>query len=349
MIAVTDEQPLASEEACQLPIEEREKCIQKILVKYPLWHQIFDRIEHCHRVQSFAAKPPCLLLVALSNAGKTTLLEKYAERYPAILDDTGKRQRVLYVENPRTGSISDLGTNILAALGDPRADRGTVGNKTYRIEKLFREFQVELLILDELQHFVDRDSSRILLNASNWLKGLIKTTKVAAVLAGIEGDAEIIINSNVQLASLFPDPIRLTPFAWDINKTNGGDDFRKFLMLVEAQLPLKNESHLSDPDRALRCYIASGGVVGYLMTLIRGAATLALYDKAKPEMIQDCHLEQYYADWLAAERRDIPNPFTERSKPSLPKKPAASSKTVRTLSRRGKSRKGHTDKMPDVF
>jgi hypothetical protein len=188
-----------------------------------------------------------------------------------------------------------------------------------------------------------------LLNASNWLKGLIKTTKVAAVLAGIEGDAEIIIDSNVQLASLFPDPIRLRPFTWDVNKPDGGDEFRKFLMLVEAQIPLKNPSYLSDPDRALCCYIASGGVVGYLMALIRGAATLALYDKDEPEMIKDCHLEQYYAEWLAAERRDIPNPFTEGNKASLPKKPAASSKAVRTLSRRGKSRKGHTDKIQDVL
>jgi hypothetical protein len=370
MIAVADAQPLTREEACQLPIEERKKFIEKILVKYPLWLKIFGRIEHCHRLQSYAAKPPCLRLVALSTAGKTTLLESYAERFPARLDETGKRQPVVFVKNPRTGSINDLAGAILQDLGDPRADRGTVGNKTFRIEKLFREFHVELLILDELQHFVDRDSSRVLLNASNWLKGLIKTTKVAAVLAGIEGDAETIIDTNVQLASLFPDPIRLTPFAWDINDPNGGEDFRKFLMLLESMLPLKGDSHLSDPDRAFRCYVASGGVVGSLMALIRGAAASALDDGS--ESITDGHLEQYYADWLAAERRGIPNPFLEGSTPSLPKtpdapskrvgnlitegsmpsppkKPRAPSKRVGNLNRRGRSRKEHTDQMKDVF
>jgi len=42
-----------------------------------------------------------------------------------------------------------------------------------------------LLILDEVQHFRDRDSRRVLENARNWLKTLIKETGVACVLVGL--------------------------------------------------------------------------------------------------------------------------------------------------------------------
>src|SRR5262249_49167980 len=155
--------------------------------------------ERCHQLQSYAAEPPCLLIAGRSRAGKTTLSKKYADRYPAMLTETGKKVRVVYVSNPATGSITDLATAILMALGDPRADRGTLGNKTYRIEQLFAEFWVELLMLDELQHFWDRDSDRVPLNASNWLKALIKSTNVVAVLVGLEGDAEEVVNTNEQL------------------------------------------------------------------------------------------------------------------------------------------------------
>jgi len=59
--------------------------------------------------------------------------------------------------------------------------------------------QVELLILDEVQHFRDRDSRRVLENASNWLKTLIKETGVACVLVGLQGEAEEVVRLNPQL------------------------------------------------------------------------------------------------------------------------------------------------------
>jgi len=45
--------------------------------------------------------------------------------------------------------------------------------------------KVELLILDEFQHFQDRDSLKVLKTASDWLKLLMDENGVPIVLAGL--------------------------------------------------------------------------------------------------------------------------------------------------------------------
>lgn len=346
MSTATTTPPLTREEACQLPVEKRHVLIEHMRILYPLWKKILKEIERCHQLQRNAAEPPGLLLIGRTRAGKSTILESYAERFPPVLTETGRRQPVVLVSNPSTGSINDLATAILEALGDPRADRGTIGNKRYRIKRYFKDCQVELLIVDELQHFVDRVSLQVLLNASNWLKDLIKQTKVACVLVGLDDDAEEVVNTNEQLASMFPDPIRLTPFDWDETKPDGGDEFRKFLMLVERELPLKEPSHLADEERAWRCFVASGGVIGYVMMLIRRAAHLAL--EAGREHIDDTLLAEAFTQRLGGERRGIPNPFIG-GRPERPKKPTKPKKRIGNVNRRSRPRKHHGEQMKDIF
>ncbi len=346
MSTATATQLLTREEARQLPLEERHALIEQIRVKYPRWNKILEEIERCHRLQRYAAEPPGCFLVGRTGAGKSTLLESYAKRYPPIVDETGRRQPVVLVSNPSTGSIKDLATAILQALGDPRAERGTVGNKTYRIKQYFRDCKVELLILDELQSFVDRESLRVLHNASNWLKDLIKQARVVCVLAGLEGDAEEVVNTNEQLARMFPDPIHLNPFGWDETKLDGGDEFRKFLMQLEQIFPLKESSHLADEERAWRCFVASGGVISYVMALIRRAAHLAL--ETGREHIDDALLEQAFTQQLSGERRGIPNPFIG-GRPERLKEPAKPKKRAGNVNRRSRPRKQHKEELRHVL
>ena len=49
-------------------------------------------------------------------------------------------------------------------MGDPGATKGTIGAKERRLVRFFKELcKVELLILDELQHFFDRDNQKLLI------------------------------------------------------------------------------------------------------------------------------------------------------------------------------------------
>ena len=188
--------------------------VEGIRVTYPRWQRIVAEIERCQEWGPVAAEPPCLLVVGPTGAGKSTLVATYARERPAVLTEHGMTYPVARATIPTPATVKALAIVLLAALGDPRATSGTVGSMTYRLMHYFRDCQVELLILDEVQHFRDRDSRRVLENASNWLKTLIKETGVACVLVGLQGEAEEVVGLNPQLARLFGAPRVLLPFTW---------------------------------------------------------------------------------------------------------------------------------------
>jgi len=299
--------PLA--ETRHLPTLERVPYVEHIRVLYPRWQAILAEIEDCHTRHTIAAEPPCLLLVGPSGAGKTTLTESYAARFPARMTDTSIQRPVLHTTIPSTATIKNLAMELLYALGDPRYDKGTIGSMSKRVVNFLSDSQVELLILDELQHFVDRDSQKVLQNASNWLKTLIKDheLKMACVLVGLEHEANQVVDANPQLARLFGDAFVLDPFTWDEGTPATIQEFRILLKELEKLLPLNEPSHLVNRERAWRCFVASNGIISYLMALIRRATSLAL--KRGQEHLDDTLLAEAFDQRLAGKRRGIANPF----------------------------------------
>jgi hypothetical protein len=304
------EKKFSREETCKLPQSARLRWVEQMRVFYPLWKEISEEIQRCHQMKAIAAEPQCMLLVGPSGAGKSTLVGSYAQRYSAIMTDKVIQRPVVMATIPSPANIGNLETALLGALGDPAAAKGSIGAREYRLIKFFREemCNVELLILDELQHFVDRDNQKILLSASNWLKTFVKETKVSCVLVGLQGEAEDVVDANPQLARLFGDPYVLAPFEWDETRPEGtSDKFRLFLAELEKLLPLKEPSHLTDYETALRCFAACDGIISYLMALIRRATYLALEKEC--EHLDLDFFAKAFTQRLAGERRGIPNPF----------------------------------------
>jgi TniB protein len=206
---------------------------------------------------------------------------------------------------------------------------------------------VELLILDELQHFVDRDSQKVLQTVSNWLKTLVKETKVACVLVGLEGEAEQVVDANPQLARLFGDPYILAPFTWDEGCPATIQEFRTFLSQLERLLPLNQPSHLADREKAWRCFVACEGVIGYLMALIRRATYLALTQGR--EHLDHVLLAEAFAQRLAGERRGIPNPFTGDLPIRAKRLPSLQRNQGTGTNRRSRSRGVRKETLKDVL
>jgi len=283
--------------------------IESIRVAYPRWQGIVEEIGRCQEWGPVAAEPPCLLVVGPTGTGKSTLVETYAREHPAVLTESGITYPVVRATIPTPATIKALAMVLLAALGDPRATSGTVGSMTYRLTRYFRDCKVELLILDEVQHFRDRDSRRVLENASNWLKTLIKETGVACVLVGLQGEAEEVVGLNPQLARLFGAPHVLLPFVWDERRPETVQEFVSFLALVERALPLAERPELAELGMARRLHGASGGVMAYLMELVRGATYLALTE-GRATLDREV-LGRAFAQRLASVRRGTANPFRD--------------------------------------
>jgi hypothetical protein len=328
-----------------LPTEERARLVERVRVLYPRWKAIEKEIVRCHEMSSFAAEPHCLLVVGPTGVGKTTLAASYALRYPRIETETGVEMPVLHATIPTAATVKDLSEELLSALGDPRASLGTTGQKSRRLSGFLRDCGTRLLILDETQHFVDRDSRRVLLNASNWLKSLVKETGVACVLVGLEGEAESVVSTNPQLARLFGDPLVLAPFEWDEERPDTVEEFGTFLEHLERLLPLRESSHLADRDTARRIFLASDGLMSHVMALVRGATHLALARGS--ERLDLDLLAAAFDHRLAGRRRAVANPFQGELPPSSGER--GTPRPVEATNRRSRVRGPRRERLADVL
>jgi Cdc6-like AAA superfamily ATPase len=267
-----------------------------------------DKMEHCLHYSKIAAEPECMFIGGPAGAGKTTLQDYFLQKYPRTFNAEGATVPVLCARVPNKATDKNLVTELLAKLEDPEAIRGSSYNQTTRLRKFIKDCEVWLVILDEFQHFVDKDSKRVLKTVSDWLKNLIDQTKKPMILIGMPYADQILdAVGNEQLQRRFAVRERLDPFGWLTDEQQ--KEFRAFLKAVDNQLPLMESSHLSDPTMAFRFYCATNGVVGKVMKIVRRATELAL--ERDEERITLDLLAEAYDDRLRADHPDRVNPFRE--------------------------------------
>jgi DNA transposition AAA+ family ATPase len=290
--------------AKRLSDDERKELIERIHITFPRFSRVLDKIAYCHAHSKIAAEPECLLIVGMQGSGKTTLCRDYARRYPKTITREGRTVPVLSTSVPSITTKKSLPTRLLHALGDDAAHKGTSITQTLRIIKMVKDCGVEMIVLDEFQHFIDSDSNVVLINISNWLKDLINETEKPVVLIGMP-HSEVVLSANPQLERRFSMRESLEPFGWATPAEQ--DEFTSFLKLLDHRLPLPKRSNLASHDMAFRIYCATNGFIGYLMKLVRRASIMAVDRKAERVDIE--LLAEAYAERLASRRPRQVNPF----------------------------------------
>jgi hypothetical protein len=267
---------------------------------------IYDELVRAYEMNPFTPDPECIALLGRFRTGKTTLVESFCDQHPRVICEETTMVPVLKAVVPAKASMNTMLTGLLAALGDPLAERGSMGVKYYRLQRFIVDCGVKMIILDEANHFVDRDSERVLHDVSNTMKTLAKEQNIACVLVGLPYTEEV-LKVNEQFGSLFGDPLVLEPFQWDEEQPKTVEEFRIFLHQVEGQLPLAERSYLSSKEMAWRCFVATHGKVGYVMRLLRRAAEDAVLQDA-PGLSREL-LFAAFQRTLAGKRRSVENPF----------------------------------------
>lgn len=286
-----------------LSFSEKLYIVNNIYILYPRCKEILSAIDDCHHLSNLKDEPECLFLNGATGAGKTTLIKSYEQKYPRRETPGGTVVPVLSVTIPTPATVKSVVTKLLWELGDPAYDKGTTSSQTIRLIGLMKDCGVELVFLDEFQHFIDRDSAKVLKTVSDWLKNLILDTKVPMILIGLP-EAETVFQFNPQLSRRFATRYNLSPFSWS---ADGGVEFRTFLHAVETQLPLAEQSSLATEEMALRFYYASDGIVAYVMKLIRYGTNLAL--KQGQEKLDFNVLAHAFEKYVRADKPTKQNPF----------------------------------------
>lgn len=276
------------------------------IISYPRFKEALELITRLHVRSLNTDHHGGLLITGLSGAGKSTIRNEYEGRYPR--KDLGEVTviPVLTVDTPAGPTVKNLAESILVALGDPMSHQGSAEHKTHRIYYFLRLCKVELLLIDEFQHFVEHAKRNETLRVTDWLKNLINQARIPVVLFGLPKSEEI-LRLNVQLARRFSARYYLRPF--NIENEEDIVEYRGVLKVIEKELPLPSVT-LSTSAMAKRFYFATYGLIDYIGKIVDGALLLALLEKSA------IVTEKHYAEAFKEEVwRDVPdklNPFTSK-------------------------------------
>ncbi|HEV2883100.1 MAG TPA: TniB family NTP-binding protein [Pyrinomonadaceae bacterium] len=289
----------------KMPNKVKLRLLGHIFIEHPRLKKLIRQIGHCHEYSKVDEDldPEGMVIKGVAGVGKSKLISRYAEKFPRREEADRTIVPVLIVTIPQSATVKSLVSELLDALGDPFPDCGSAPNQTRRLRKLIKECGVEMIIADEFQHFIDRDSDRVLHDVSDWLKVLMDRTKKPIILIGMP-HCDKILEANEQLKRRFTLRESIEPFGWKAAKQQ--DDFRELLRQIDGKLPFNQRSNLADPETAFRIYYATGGVIAYVMKLIRRAAILAIRQS----------LEKLNIDTLAyAFDKDLSKTFPRKENP----------------------------------
>ena len=293
----------------------RQALAERIFIEYPRLIKLLKKIKHCREYSKIAAEPECMFISGYAGTGKTTLYAHYEKQYPRTRTESGVNIPVLSAAVPQRATEKTLVSEMLCRIEDPAAETGSAYNQTSRLKMFINDCGVEIVFLDEFQHFVDRDSKKVLKNVSDWLKNLIDATRKPIILIA-QPYAEQVLDApgNEQLQRRFLLRETLEPFGWtdeyetDLKKKNDKKkEFRAFLAAVDEQLPFNKRSNLADPTIALRVYCGTNGRISKVMAIMRKATELAL--DSSLEALNLNVLAGAYEERLGKTQPNMPNPF----------------------------------------
>lgn len=278
------------------------------LIRYPRFNALHSDIRECQALSRLAYEPHCMSLEGLTGAGKSTLVRDYAALFPRQEEPSGTRIPIFYVETPSPVTVKGMAATMLARLGDPAAHQGALWSMNFRLARLMIACQVELVILDDFQHLIDKETNRVLEQISDWLKVLIKETNIPFLVVGIAGKVDRILDANAQLSRLFALRQTLEPFRCDRADESSVQEFARFVHYAEQLIARPLPTELPRLELVYRLHTASQGVVGNLMNLLRHAAWLA--EQHNQPTIRLVHLELAFDKRLAKHLKAASNPFS---------------------------------------
>jgi len=249
-----------------------------------------------------------IVITGPSGVGKTTILKHYLGLNPRVEEREKSRIPVLHVVTPSSPTVRSMTDAILIALGASSAGKRSAEEKTLRIYKLLKLCEIELLLIDEFQHFYYANTIVEFRKISDWLKNLISHTGLAVVLTGLP-EAELVVRSNEQLERRFSTKLALTPFS--LESPDDFQEFRGILKQFQEKLPLRPEIDLYENNLARRFLVASNGLLDYVRKILEGAVSIALSAGH-----QSLDLQTYAAGFRKEVWSDVPdrlNPFHPNS------------------------------------
>lgn len=218
-----------------------------------------------------------------SGSAKSTVAKRYCRRIENLVDAEFEKGPVRLITVGEEGTAKTFWSSILEHLGDPYYATGSEANMKKRVHKALKREGVMLLIVDELNHTVDKSHAGQILNA---IKNMLTKGWVSIVVMGSSDELDRLPRNDSFQARMVECP-GLPPLTW----ARYAPEWSKFCSDLDERLVkdgiLRAPSHLGEPARAQALCNIAEGLVGRLMWLIetalrntlrRGAHCISLSD-----------------------------------------------------------------------
>jgi len=283
--------------------EVARRIIEDIVIQHDSFHQVMGRMDMLWR-DAQARIPIVAPFIGESGTGKSTAIKTFLAKHPPSREPDGLVVPVLSVQVPSKPSPRALAERILWALGDPRPTAGSAAAKLDRIVVNFDRAHVLVLLLDDVQGFVDKRQQIALYDSSDYLKELLVSYELALFCFGLP-ECELLIMSNEQLQTRCCAVVELKRFDWMAKVSQ--NQFVGVLAAFQRGIVAFEFPELASPELSLRMYLASGGLMRNISTILSTAIRNAIDNDTNKIRLHD--LAVAWSQGVYRANKEYPNPF----------------------------------------
>lgn len=278
--------------------------LRNTTINHPQFHTAYIEIEKLLQLKQKQNLARHAICTGSSGTGKSTLKTEIEKAYPKNLMVNPPQIPILIIDTPAIPTVKNVAESMLISLGDPLADKGSAINKTTRILNYLKLCNVQLLIFDELQHFIDQGKKNTPYQVSDWLKSLIDAANIPTVLMGLER-SEQLLKINEQLRRRFNKRIYLLEFKLD--SENDYLVFAGVLKKILSLLPVNHELNIQNQEILQRIHYATNGIIDYMIKLFIEAFEIC---HSRQQYLTITTLHDAFLSTIWPECSDELNPFT---------------------------------------
>jgi Cdc6-like AAA superfamily ATPase len=239
---------------------------------------IHNRMNELMQYSCQSEEPEYLVLLGETGVGKSTLLKRFLKDHPRIEHPEFTEIPVLYAEIPSRCTIKMLVSHLLSEMRSPFWNRGDELERTRQFVKLLKTTKVRLILLDEVNHLVDRGKEKSHYTVGDWVKQLGTRSGLPIVLTGIPRSKQL-FETNEQLADRFGEIVYIEPMSAEEQDPHS---IRSAMTVFKTVLGDLDTIDLTTSS-ALKCFAyASGGRLRGIRRILVRAVELA-YANAKPK------------------------------------------------------------------
>lgn len=253
-------------------------------IGYDTARNIIDRIESLIKMPR-VTRMHSLLVIGSTDNGKTSIRKRIEDKFQRHSTENGKMlYPVVSIQMPPNPDERTFYNAVLRGLMQPAFFNGKVDHIRDCVIGVLDEFEVRLLMIDEVQH-IDRMPVRKQRTILDSMKYISNELSLPMAAFGTE-EAANVFWSDPQLRNRFK---KVYLPKWEPN-----DDFRRLLLSVEQLLPLREPSGLSDEEMAMYIYSKTNGTIGEVNILLRNSAIFALKsgkEKITRSIIEEINFE----------------------------------------------------------